>query len=194
MKSVATYEEKYLTSRTKLPKIVPGMQVRVHQKIKEGEKERIQVFEGLVIKAQGSTPLNYRITVRRVASGVGVEKIFPVHSPIIDKIEIEKMFKTRRANLRYIRTISKADRLKEDREAFQKIQDRLEKIEKEEMKESEAKEKEDAEKKDVKSDDKKEKSEAPKDEAKPAEEKKEETPKPEAKKDEKPAKEEADKK
>ena len=69
--AITTFENKQVTDRAKFPKIKPGMQVRVHQKIKEGEKERIQVFEGMVIKARGETESQYRITVRKVASGVG---------------------------------------------------------------------------------------------------------------------------
>lgn len=95
------------------PDIKAGYTVRVHQKIKEGEKERVQIFEGLVIKVQGSA-ITKTITVRKVVSGVGVEKIFPVHSDNIVKIEIKKMGKVRRAKLYYMRERSgKSARLKE---------------------------------------------------------------------------------
>lgn len=123
MKVVTDYEAKYLSGREKLPDIRPGMEVRVHQKIKEADdKERIQMFEGLVIKVQGSTPLNRRITVRKIASGVGVEKIFPLHSPVVAKFEVVNAFKVRRAHLGHVREMTKADRLKEDREGLKKIQ------------------------------------------------------------------------
>jgi large subunit ribosomal protein L19 len=95
------------------PEIKAGYTIRVHQKIKEGEKERVQIFEGLVIKTQGSG-ITKTVTVRKVVSGVGVEKIFPVHSDNIVKIEIKKMGKVRRAKLYYMRERSgKSARLKE---------------------------------------------------------------------------------
>lgn len=124
MKVVTDYESKYLSGRAKLPKITPGMQVRVHQKITEGKKERVQIFEGLVIKTQGEGA-NYHITVRKIASGVGVEKIFPLHSPVIEKIEVVGKFKVRRADLRHVRTMTKADRLKDDKAGLKKYQDAL---------------------------------------------------------------------
>lgn len=86
------------------PDIQPGFTVRVHQKVQEGDKERIQVYEGLVIGVHsGHTPTDRSITVRRIASGVGVEKIFPVHSPTIVKIEVKKVAKVRRAKLNFLR-------------------------------------------------------------------------------------------
>ncbi len=122
MKVVTDYEAKYLSGREKLPAIRPGMEVRVHQKIQEADgKERIQMFEGLVIKVQGTSPLNRRITVRKTASGIGVEKIFPLHSPVVAKFEIVNAFKVRRANLVHVREMTKADRLKEDREGLKKV-------------------------------------------------------------------------
>lgn len=132
MKVVTDYEAKYLSGREKLPAIKPGMEVRVHQKIKEADgKERIQMFEGLVIKVQGTSPLNRRITVRKMASGVGVEKIFPLHSPVVAKFEVVNMFKVRRTNLAHVREMTKADRLKEDREGFKKLKAAFEKAENE---------------------------------------------------------------
>ena len=89
--------------KTNLPDIRPGDTVRVHQKIKEKDKERIQTFEGLVISKKHGNESGATITVRKVTSGVGVEKIIPIHSPVIDKIEIVKRGKVRRAKLYYIR-------------------------------------------------------------------------------------------
>src|ERR1039458_5731554 len=81
-----------------------GDSVRVHQKIKEGNKERIQVFQGLVIKTSKTGSHLSRITVRRVASGVGVEKSFLLHSPLIVKVEVTKRSKVRRNYLSYMRS------------------------------------------------------------------------------------------
>jgi len=95
--------------------IRPGDTVLVYQKIKEGEKERIQVFEGLVIARNHGRGINATITVRKVIDGIGVEKIFPLHSPTIEKIEISKREKIRRAKLYYLRTAKgKRARLKEE--------------------------------------------------------------------------------
>lgn len=89
--------------KTNIPDIRPGDTVRVHQKIKEKDKERIQVFEGLVIARKHGKEAGATITVRKVLSGVGVEKIIPLHSPVIDKIETVKRGKVRRAKLYYMR-------------------------------------------------------------------------------------------
>lgn len=94
-----------------IPELNPGMTVRVHQRIKEGEKERIQVFEGMIIGHKGGNRLAATITVRKVSSGIGVEKIFPLHSPLIEKIEPVKQARVRRAKLGYMRTTKK--RIKE---------------------------------------------------------------------------------
>lgn len=95
--------------------IRPSDTVLVYQKIKEGEKERIQVFEGLVIARNHGRGINATITVRKIISGIGVEKIFPLHSPTIEKIEVVKREKTRRAKLYYLRTAKgKRARLKEE--------------------------------------------------------------------------------
>lgn len=96
------------------PQIKPGQTVRVHQRIKEGGKERVQVFEGLVIQTGGGSGINKTFTVRKVVSGVGVEKVFPLHSSNIVKIEIVKQGKIRRAKLFFMRERSgKSARLKE---------------------------------------------------------------------------------
>lgn len=96
-----------------LPDFGPGDTVRVHAKIVEGTRERIQVFEGVVIGRQGSG-VREMFTVRRISYGVGVERMFPVHSPRIDKIEVTRRGKVRRAKLYYLRKLTgKAARIKE---------------------------------------------------------------------------------
>ncbi len=86
-----------------LPDIRPGDTVRVHQKIKEGSKERVQIFEGVVLARKHGKGISATITVRKISSGVGVERIFPIHSPSLDKIEVVKHSKVRRAKLYYLR-------------------------------------------------------------------------------------------
>lgn len=86
-----------------LPNLRPGDFIRVHQKIKEGNKERIQIFEGLIIARKHGKEIGATITVRKIISGIGVEKIFPIHSPNIEKIEIIRSSKIRRAKLYYLR-------------------------------------------------------------------------------------------
>jgi large subunit ribosomal protein L19 len=83
-----------------------GDTVRVHQRIKEGSKERVQVFEGLVIRTDRKDSMTSTITVRRIASGVGVEKSFLIHSPLVEKIEVTKRSKVRRNYLTYMRSRS----------------------------------------------------------------------------------------
>ena len=96
------------------PEIRTGYTVRVHQKIKEGDKFRIQVFEGLVIAKKHGQGISATITVRKISNGVGVERIFPLHLPTIEKIEVVKKHRVRRAKLYYIRQKSaKQSRLKE---------------------------------------------------------------------------------
>jgi len=101
--------------RLDLPNFGAGDTVKVHVKIKEGEKERIQAFQGVVIsKRKGSS--NATFTVRKVSYGIGVERIFPMHSPIIDKIEILTRGRVRRAKIYYLRKLrGKAARIKEKR-------------------------------------------------------------------------------
>lgn len=90
-----------------------GDTVRVHQKIKEGNKERVQVFEGVVIRTDRKKSLTSRITVRKVASGIGVEKSFLLHSPLVEKVEVVKRSKVRRKYLSFLRERSgKSARLK----------------------------------------------------------------------------------
>lgn len=87
-----------------LPDIRPGMTLRVHQKIKEGNKTRIQVFEGLVIARKHGSGPSATITVRKISGGIGVERIFPLYLPTIEKFEVVKSSKVRRAKLYYLRT------------------------------------------------------------------------------------------
>lgn len=89
--------------RTDLPELRPGDTVRVHQKIKEGAKERVAAFEGMLIARKHGTTAGATITIRKVVDGIGVERIFPLHSPTIAKIEVLRHSKTRRAKLYYIR-------------------------------------------------------------------------------------------
>lgn len=98
-----------------LPKFNPGDTVKVHVRVIEGARERIQVFEGVVISRKGSG-LKENFTVRRVAYGVGVERTFPLHSPRVEKIEVVRYGRVRRAKLYYLRKLTgKAARIKEKR-------------------------------------------------------------------------------
>lgn len=100
--------------KSKVPDIRVGNTVRVHQRIKEGNRQRIQVFEGIVIKKQNGG-LNETFTVRRVAYGVGVEKTFLLNSPLVEKVETVRIGKARRAKLYYLRDrIGKAAKTKEN--------------------------------------------------------------------------------
>lgn len=101
--------------RSDLPEVNPGDTVRVHVKVVEGERERIQVFEGVVLRRAGSG-ISETFTVRKISQGVGVERTWPIHSPRIDKIEVTRRAKVRRARLYYLRERSgKSARLKERR-------------------------------------------------------------------------------
>ena len=99
--------------RTDIPEFGIGDTVRVHIKIKEGNRERIQVFEGFVLKRQNGG-ISETFTVRRIASGVGVEKTFPLHSPNVAKVEVVRKGKVRRAKLNYLRDrVGKRAKVKE---------------------------------------------------------------------------------
>lgn len=94
----------------KVPMLRPGYQVRIHQKIKEGGKERIQIFEGLVVSLNAGNGASKTFTVRKVVEGIGVEKIFPLYSPLIEKIQITKTFASRRAKLNFLRSAGNVSR------------------------------------------------------------------------------------
>ena len=99
--------------KTDLPAFGPGDTVKVHIRIKEGKRERVQIFEGVVLKRQGGG-LTEMFTVRKISFGVGVEKTFPVHSPSIEKIDVTRRGKVRRAKLNYLRDrVGKAAKVKE---------------------------------------------------------------------------------
>ena len=100
--------------KNKIPELKIGDTVKVHQRIKEGNRERIQVFEGIIIKKQGGG-VNATFTVRKIAYGVGVEKTFLVHSPLVEKVELVRVGKARRAKLYYLRDrVGKAAKTKEN--------------------------------------------------------------------------------
>jgi large subunit ribosomal protein L19 len=103
--------------RDDVPAFSPGDTVKVHVRVVEGSRERIQVFQGVVIRRQGSG-VRETFTVRKVSFGVGVERTFPVHSPIIGKIEVDRLGDVRRAKLYYLRDLrGKAAKIKEKRTA-----------------------------------------------------------------------------
>jgi len=101
--------------RVDIPDFRPGDTVRVHARIKEGDKERIQIFQGAVIRKRKGT-VGATFTVRKISYGVGVERIFPLHSPNIDRVEIVTRGKVRRSRIYYLRQLKgKAARIKEKR-------------------------------------------------------------------------------
>ena len=103
--------------REEIPELEPGDTIRVQVKIREGDKERLQAFEGVLI-ARNNTGLSETITVRKISFGIGVERIFPLHSPVIGSIQIVRRARVRRAKLYYLRKLrGKAARLRERGEA-----------------------------------------------------------------------------
>lgn len=101
--------------RTDIPAFRPGDTVRVHAKVVEGSRERIQIFEGVVIARKGAG-ISETYTVRKISNGIGVERTFPIHTPRVDKIEVVRYGKVRRAKLYYLRALQgKAARIKEIR-------------------------------------------------------------------------------
>ena len=150
-------------TKTDLPDIKPGHIVKVYQKIvekkgkgkKQETKERVQVFEGLVIGKKGGTGINATITVRKISNGIGVERVFPLNAPTIEKVELIKIVKVRRAKLNYMRDrVGKATRPKgeivkqEDNKQGKLDEKANEKVDEAEIKKEE-KEVEDEEKKEV---------------------------------------------
>lgn len=136
-----------LAVKKEVPDLRPGHVVRVHLKIKEGEKERVQIFEGLVISLNAGSKADKTFSVRKVVEGVGVEKVFPLHSPLIEKIEIVKLGKVRRAKLYYMRDLAgKATRLQDemmsegDKKFLKGAKKKVEKVEAVEAKEEVAEE------------------------------------------------------
>ena len=115
MKSTDIVDSQYL--RTDIPAFGPGDEVKVHVKVVEGNKERVQVFQGNVIARQGSG-VQETYTVRKVSYGVGVERTFPVHTPSVAKLEVLKKGDVRRAKLYYVRDrVGKAAKIREKRES-----------------------------------------------------------------------------
>ena len=111
MNTIDEFEQSQL--RKDIPEFRPGDTVAVHYNIKEGNRRRNQIFEGVVIARKGGS-FKETFTVRKVSYGIGVERIFPVHSPLINKIEVKRKGKVRRAKLYYLRGLSKkASRIKE---------------------------------------------------------------------------------
>jgi large subunit ribosomal protein L19 len=114
MHTLQEVEKEYL--RTDLPEFRAGDTVRLHVKVAEGDKERIQIFQGVVIRRRGSGT-RASFAVRKVSAGVGVERVFPLHSPVIGKIEVVRRGRVRRAKLYYLRGLrGKAARIEERRE------------------------------------------------------------------------------
>ena len=106
--------------KNKIPDLKVGNTVKVHVRVKEGNRERLQIFEGIIIKVQGGG-INKTFTVRRIASGVGVEKTFLIHSPAVEKVEVTRVGKARRAKLFYLR-----DRLGKSAKTKEKVGARIE--------------------------------------------------------------------
>ncbi len=116
MSLLLKYAEEQLTVRANHPKFKAGDTVTVHYKIKEGDKERVQQYQGVVIQ-RNSSGATETFTVRKMSNNVGVERVFPVHSPYIDKIEVNKVGVVRRARLYYLRALTgKAARISEKKQ------------------------------------------------------------------------------
>ena len=114
MKTLQEVENEYL--RSDLPEFRAGDTLRVHVKVSEGDKQRIQVFQGVVIARKGNGT-GESFTVRKMSGGIGVERVFPIHSPMLDKIEVVRRGRVRRAKLYYLRGLrGKAARIEERRE------------------------------------------------------------------------------
>jgi len=112
MDKIKLFDKKQL--KAGVPEIKSGMKVRVWQKIKEGDKERLQAFEGVVLAVKHGPGKTGTFTVRKISGGIGVERIFPFHAPTIEKIEILSQAKVRRAKLYYIRSrIGKKSKMKQ---------------------------------------------------------------------------------
>lgn len=154
---IQTIESKYM--KKNIPDLKSGDVIRVHQKIREGAKERIQVFQGIVIRVRGGKGLGGTFTVRRVSFGIGIERVFPLHSPIIIKIEKIKSVQVRRARLYYLRDlIGKAAKKRKELKEFAIWEEPEAEKEEENLKakqEAEAKAKEESKKKEQKELDKK---------------------------------------
>lgn len=101
MKEIISFSQKYL--KKNLPDLRPGDKVKVFQRVKEGDKERLQAFEGVVLGVKHGRGISATFTVRKISAGIGVERIFPLHSPMIEKIEVARHSKVRRAKLYYLR-------------------------------------------------------------------------------------------
>jgi len=114
MNKLQNVEKEYL--RKDIPEFRSGDTLKVHVKVREGDKERIQIFQGVVISRRGAGT-NESFTVRKMSGGIGVERVFPLHSPILDKIEVLRRGRVRRAKLFYLRGLrGKAARIEERRE------------------------------------------------------------------------------
>ena len=125
MNKLQSVEKEFL--RSDMPEFRSGDTLRVHVKVREGDKERIQIFQGVVISRRGSGT-NESFTVRKMSGGVGVERVFPLHSPILDRIDVIRRGRVRRAKLYYLRGLrGKAARIeerREDRPQQQAVQDK----------------------------------------------------------------------